>query len=355
MTPAPPQRRTCQNCNSMFLQPARPGRPSTMCSEDCKRAARRKNGAPPDLTRAETDMNETAENLNHVASNLLAAVQDRAPSAHLLHHITVLHRLIDDAEAAAVRRGRMQGNTWDTLAEPVGLSPERLRKRWTEAKLTRRLDTRRTAREALTALTQEARLPMNGATPSTATPRPPTQTPAQQLASAFSHLQRESGQTLKETAASSDVSPSYLSRILSGERNPTWTVAARLTHTYKANLEEIHDLWQAAQRPPDTEPPIQPPAPRHHNAAKRRFQVALRALYLAADRPTLYALRSATGNTLTVTTIGSALNGSTVPNWPTTSRLIAVLHGCPADLRPLWHAAYQPDDQGPHLPAGSFG
>ncbi|WP_159031855.1 hypothetical protein [Streptomyces lydicus] len=81
MTPAPVQRRTCQNCNTVFTLPARPGRPSTTCSEHCKLALRRKNPARPDLSMPEGDMDEAVEDLHRIVSDLLAAAQGRAPSA----------------------------------------------------------------------------------------------------------------------------------------------------------------------------------------------------------------------------------------------------------------------------------
>ncbi|ARF59089.1 helix-turn-helix domain-containing protein [Streptomyces gilvosporeus] len=360
MTPAAPQRRICQNCRASFVQPARPGRPSTMCSETCKRAARRKSLDPPDLSMPETDMDEAAEDLNRMASDLLAAVQGRTPSAHLLHHLTVLKRMVIDTEAAVVRRGRVQGDTWDTLAAPAGLSSERLRKKWTEETLTRRLDNRRAARGRGASALPAPRPSADAGPPHPAGTalRPPTHTPAQHLAGALTSLQRKTGRTLKDVAAASGISASHVSRILSGQRLPSWPVAERLARTCAGDPEELRALWEAAQRPPDPETCTRPPAPHHHDDAKRRFHTALRALYLAADRPHLWAIRRAAGNTLGVNRIARALNGTDVPDWHTTTRLVAALQGRPADLRPLWNAAYRPpppDAHGPHLPAGAFG
>ncbi|MFF2927190.1 helix-turn-helix domain-containing protein [Streptomyces celluloflavus] len=344
MTPAPPQRRICQNCSKVFLQPARPGRPSTMCSERCKRAARHKGLTLPDLSMPEADMDEAAEDLNRTVSDFLAAVQHRSPSAHLLHHITALNRMLTDAEAAVVRRGRVQGDTWNTLAAPAGLSPERLRKKWTEDSLARRLDNRRAAREHGTV----PRQPLC----------PATQTPGQHLAGALSFLQRKTGRTLKEIAADSDISASHISRILSGQRLPSWPIVERFARTCAGDLDELRDLWEAAQRPPDPEARARPPAPHHRRDAELRFHTALRALYLAADCPGYGAISRATGSALGVSEIARALSGAEVPDWYTTTRLVFALHGRPADLRPLWHAAYQPtppSDPEPRLPADAFG
>lgn len=50
---------------------------------------------------------------------------------------------------------------------------------------------------------------------------PPGQGPAAIIASALSHLQRKSGKTYKAIALDAQVDPSYISRILSGERMPS--------------------------------------------------------------------------------------------------------------------------------------
>ncbi|WP_079271443.1 helix-turn-helix domain-containing protein [Streptomyces lydicus] len=263
--------------------------------------------------------------------------------------------MLGDAEAAVIRRGRLQGDTWQTLATPAGLSPERLRKRWTEETVTRRLEKRRAGRRLTTRMTPPARPPEDD---TAMDQRPATVTPIQHLASALSFLQRQTGQTLKDTASDCGISASYISRILSGDRLPSWPVVAQIAHCCDGNLEELRDLWEAAQRPPDLEARARPPAPDQHEAARRCFLTALRALYLAADRPNLWSIRRATGSILSIAAIANALNGADIPDWPSTARLVFALHGRPADFRSLWHAANRPtppDDCGPRLSAGAFG
>jgi transcriptional regulator with XRE-family HTH domain len=308
-------------------------------------------------------MEEAGEDLHRAATVLLAAIQDRAPSALLLRHITDMTRLIGDTEAAVVRRGRMQGDTWQTLAGQAGLSSERLRKKWAEGVLTRRLDHRRTARDH----PPSAPSPPGSRTPThrdshaeSTTGCHAHTTPAQQLASALSFLQRRSEEPLKDTAARIGVSPSYVSRMLSGQRRPSWPVIERFARTYAADMAELRDLWEAAQRPPDPTISVRPPAPSTADDARIRFRTALRALYLAADRPDLWAIRNATANSVSISDITRVLTGSTACDWHTTSRCILALGGRPAELRSLWQAGATvqpppPPDAGPHLPAGSFG
>lgn len=357
MTPAPPSRRTCIKCKQPFLQETRRGRPHSTCIS-CRAAARQKNRNPPDLALPEADLNEAAEDLNRSASDFLAAAQQKTPTPLLLHRIKGLQQMVEDAEAAAIRRGRLQGDPWKVLAQPMNVSPERLRKKWTEEKLDRRLHRRRSNRDG-PASGARRRTPPEG---TTSPPRGPdvdcvpTMTPRFQFASALSCLQRQTGQTIKETASEAGVSASYLSRIVGGTRLPSWDIAERITNVCGGDLAELRDLWEAAQRPPAPDTDNRPPAPSQQQDAQRAFHAALRGVYLGANRPHLWALRHAMHDTVTISILARTLKGSYIPDWPVVARLVFALHGRPADLRPLWQAAYQdPPQEGPRLAAGSFG
>ncbi|MEU9490053.1 helix-turn-helix transcriptional regulator [Streptomyces decoyicus] len=357
MTPAPPSRRICVKCNQPFLQETRRGRPHSACPR-CRVAARKKDLPPPDLALPEADLNEAAEDLNRSASDFLAAVQQHAPTPLLLYRIKDLQQMVEDAEAAAIRRGRLQGDPWKVLAQPMNVSQERLRKRWTEDKLDRRLHRRRSNRER-SAATPHRQAPSKGAASPTTEAHGgcvPTMTPRFQFASAVSCLQRQTGWTIKETASEAGVSASYMSRIVNGTRLPSWGIVERIHEVCGGDLTELRDLWEAAQRPPAPDTDNRPPAPVQRQAAQNAFHAALRGLYLSADRPHLWALRHAMHDTVTISILARTLKGSYIPDWPVVARLVFALHGRPADLRPLWQAAYQdPPQEGPRLAAGSFG
>ncbi|MFF7705714.1 helix-turn-helix domain-containing protein [Streptomyces lydicus] len=359
MTPAPPSRRICIKCKQPFLQETRPGRPNSTCL-GCRAAARQKNLNPPDLGLSEADLNGAAEDLNRSASDFLEAVQQNTPTPLLLHRIKGIQQIIEDAEAAAIRRGRLQGDPWKALAQPMNVSPERLRKRWTEEKLDRRLHRRRNSRDGPALAVPSRRHPEGTTTP----PKErdvdcvPTMTPRFQLASALSCLQRQTSQTIKKTASEAGVSASYLSRILNGTRLPAWEIVERLTNVCGGDLAELRALWEAAQRPPAPDTDNRPPAPFQREEAQRAFHAALRGVYLGANRPHLWALRQAMHDTITIGTLARTLKGGYIPDWPVVARLVFALHGRPADLRPLWQAARQenpPDQNGPRLAADSFG
>ncbi|MBT1187231.1 helix-turn-helix transcriptional regulator, partial [Streptomyces sp. CJ_13] len=186
----------------------------------------------------------SAEALNKGASAYLAAAHTTPSSPALLAELGKFWVLVQDAEAALVHRGRLQGESWDNLANSTHVSKERLRKRWKALSLHHRVQ----KIQAQAARAAEAR----AAEPLPAVKHPvPSQTPGQQLAGALSFLQRKTGQTLAGTAALMEISPSYLSRIVNGQRNPTWPIVQRFASVCGGHLAELRDLWEAARRPPD--------------------------------------------------------------------------------------------------------
>ncbi|MFI6055968.1 helix-turn-helix domain-containing protein [Streptomyces violascens] len=274
----------------------------------------------------------------------------------------MLYRSLQDFTALNIGRGRARGQTWDQLGAPLGLSGERLRKKWPIGMITRRLDNYRAARAARQAgpanvspaVPSQRRPPTEDADKDsdTATAAPDAgaapfaaQTPPQQLASALSFLQRRTGKPLRQTAADTGISPSHLSRLLAGTRRPSWPVAKNLVTACDGDPHEVRRLWENAHRPTT---PLPAPAPPAANPAddpeQARIQLrdAVRGLYLAADRPDLRRIRAATANTLTSGHIECALAGPHLMGWSVTSRLVFALGGRPADLRPLWHTATRP-------------
>ncbi|MFC9227425.1 helix-turn-helix domain-containing protein [Streptomyces decoyicus] len=149
---------------------------------------------------------------------------------------------------------------------------------------------------------------------------------SRKLASALSHMQRSSGMTIHDAAQQADLSPSYVSRILAGDRVPNWPVVHMLATIFGGRAQELRTLWESAQG-------VAYPARQDVHSAAQRLQDALRGLYLAASCPELAGVR---GRGLTTQAAGEALRGEVVPDWPTTSALITWLGGHPADVRPLW-------------------
>jgi len=147
--------------------------------------------------------------------------------------------------------------------------------------------------------------------------------PAAALASALSHLHRQSGTTHKALGDRVGVDPSYISRVISGERIPSWEVTRKLAQALETGPEEILPLWRAARG--------------YDAASTSDLQAALRGLHTAAGRPKTEALKAKTH--LTDEQITNAFTGSTLPDWETTATLVNALHGQCDLIRPLWDAA----------------
>ncbi|MFJ7069698.1 helix-turn-helix domain-containing protein [Streptomyces sp. NPDC101115] len=348
------QTRQCSHCGKDFQYAVRRGRPNAFCSPLCRSAARSSSAEPPDLTRHDADLTLTTENLQHASTKLLAASQYHGDSASLMRQITDMRRLLDDAEAAVVARGRARGDSWKEIAQAAGCGAERLRKKWTQDTVTRRLTRVRqggTGRPGelggLVGLTERVDRGDDG-------DHSPTQTPAEQLAAALKCLHRSTGRPIKETALKVGVSPSYVSRILAGTRRPAWSVVERFADACDGNLLALRDLWETAQRQPDLD---REPAPEDPEVAADKFLTALRAHYLAAGRPDLWTIQrlASAGRKPTINEIALVLNGLQIPSWETTAKIVFALGGRPAELRPLWQAAVSPPLSHSNLPASAFG
>ncbi|MCG8971331.1 helix-turn-helix transcriptional regulator [Streptomyces sp. CL12-4] len=153
------------------------------------------------------------------------------------------------------------------------------------------------------------------------------------LASALSHLHRSSDLTIRDVGEQTSLSPSYVSRILSGERTPTWPVVCALTALFGGDPAELSVLFESAHGKV-------PPAQYAITDAVARLHAALRGLHLAAGRPQFGVVRRASHGALSVQEIHDILDGVLVPGWEQTSALVTALGGWPADVRPLWQAVH---------------
>ncbi|MFF3343167.1 helix-turn-helix domain-containing protein [Streptomyces flavidovirens] len=161
--------------------------------------------------------------------------------------------------------------------------------------------------------------------------------PAATLALAFSHLQRSSHKSIRALSDEVGVSPSYISRILTGDRCPSWRIAHRLTQSCGGDPADIRPLWDTTRG--------------HRVPEPDQLTAALRGLYLSAARPPLARVRSQSGNRLSVEHIHAVLNGSEIPPWETVDQLVGALHGQPQVFRPLWDAARNAQPTEPSHPA----
>nr|WP_268257317.1 helix-turn-helix domain-containing protein [Streptomyces longispororuber] len=279
-----------------------------------------------------------------------AAVEQQG-SAALLAHSASLARQLEDFEAAVIRRGRAQGESWEELASHLSISAERLRKKWSSDKLNRRLEQRasRTTSSASNPLSGPASLPRQRpggplgpppadvadpdsdppGTAAGATPR----SPHQHLAAALSFLQTQGDRPLRVLEGHAGISPSYVSRVLAGERRPSWPVTMALAEACGEPPSTLYPLWRVAHGQP-----VDVRVTTAEQAAEE-FHRFLRSLHLAAALPGPDCLARLSRRHLSPSDITQVLEGRSVPDWPTAARLVVALQGRPADIRPLWHAA----------------
>uniref|UniRef100_A0AAU1UML0 Helix-turn-helix transcriptional regulator n=1 Tax=Streptomyces sp. NBC_00119 TaxID=2975659 RepID=A0AAU1UML0_9ACTN len=322
---------TCRHCHTPLPQASGPGRKREYCNADCRRRAQRDRDGASVRARSSLPLGaRLAEDLQALATALLQGEYDEQPLEELLHCAAELAKEVDYYVAAAVQDARSRGADWERVAAAAGISATTARNRWAESEVRRRLQRRAADR----ALSRAAAVPAASREGEAGQPRSQTAARASaKLAAALSHLHETSGLTIREVAERTGVSPSYVSRILSGERTPTWQVVGELAELCGGDPMELSVLWESMHGL--TAPP-RPAIP----GAVARLQAALRGLYLAAGRPDIEQLRRASHGVLTAQSIQHMLGGELVPAWPATSALVTALGGWPADVRPLWEAVH---------------
>ncbi|MFD4955179.1 helix-turn-helix domain-containing protein [Streptomyces sp. NPDC058451] len=106
------------------------------------------------------------------------------------------------------------------------------------------------------------------------------------LATVLSSLQRASGLSVRALAIRSNVSPSFLSRLMSGERFPAWKYVAAIARACGADPEVLRKVWEASNARRDSQP------------RPASLASALRFLHLRAGSPTPWAIAITSGNQL---------------------------------------------------------
>ena len=349
MTPKAPGPAHCLNpgCGNLIDRSAGSGRPRHYCSDACGRAYRRarEKSPTPDALAHNDFAHQVADDLARVITHMLHLTRAQQPLAALTLLRTVEADL-EDLKAGLVQQARDQRQKNADIAQCLGLLPEQLSRKLSADTVRRRMDSRPLRTRTRVRLPRQAALPPATAPRTVSAPRIPGPRrltagggeatvsrardpdrhpagPASVLTRALSHLQRLSGKTLRELADETDVSASYVSRVLSGERCPSWKVARLLTLACGGDPAEIQPLWAAARG--------QAPTQRQSRPA------ALRGLHLAAARPRADQLGEHTR--LTPHAITGMFNGTALPSWEDVEELAHALNAEAQPLRPLWNAA----------------
>ncbi len=334
----------CAQCGRRFRQRTGPGRKKNYCQVSCRRRAQRlrdreASAAPPPVVAPSSWGRvvvssgwgqQVADDNLVLAARLAEAERERVPLADLLAHADRLSRNVAYYVAAAVQDARASGTEWVRVAQAAGVSVETARAKWNEQKVKRLLTDR----------DQRSPAPLHHAEPPRGVPEATEQEPPfpdgsgaagarRQLAAALCGLQQKSAVTLQEAAQQAKLSPSYVSRILAGNRLPAWPVVYMLATIFRGSAGDLKFLWERAQG-------ACPPPRQSVTGAAAQLQSALRGLYLAAGEPDLRCLVEESEESLTAETVQEVLDGDLIPHWRTVEELVVRMGGDAAPIRPLW-------------------
>ncbi|MFJ6792074.1 helix-turn-helix domain-containing protein [Streptomyces angustmyceticus] len=282
-----------------------------------------------------------------------------ATPLEMLQICVALRRDLEDITAVAVRQALADGAAWKDVAKVMGAAESTLKTNYSLERVDKMLKARMARGPARP---RQPAVPENrdDASPSSTHPLLPGQA-GYPLSCALSYLRRTSKTTVGSLAYLTGVSASYIYRITSGERTPTWEVTKRFALACEADPEDLMFLWNRAHR-------LETPPARDRAEAVRTLQAALRGLYLAAASPGLPRLPKTVHLTSRAAEALLATSSEAPPTahylrWPVVRDLTAALQGDPQAIRPLWEQIESPppdadrgsDGDGPSWPAAAFG
>lgn len=331
---------TCSICGAE-RQPQFTGRPGEYCSTRCRQKAARLRQAGtrlPDTEQSDQALRANLRSIQAAADGLLQSLdlqdQDVAEPLALMVRLQVL---TEHLTPHMVSRTKERGATWEKIGALLGMSKDTVRKKFPPP-------ARRSARRAAALNSPPLLPPVHGrdsgppsddssAGPPTTAIAPAAATDAvsaaglhSDLASVLSSLQRASGLSLRALASRSNISPSFLSRMMIGERFPAWKNVAAIARVCGADPEVLRQVWEASNARRDRQP------------SDLSLAAALRFLHQRAGSPTPWAIAVTSAHELEQDHITALLNGTTCGTWPDVERLVQLLDGEPTFFRPLWEA-----------------
>ncbi|WP_371103196.1 helix-turn-helix domain-containing protein, partial [Streptomyces sp. PU_AKi4] len=383
----------CEFCGSPLTGGPVKGRPRKYCGNTCRQAAhRRRTHTGPATGTAAQDRTTphsahpepavvpapavrttpTARVTGHIPSTgdeLLAEIardiQEGArdltrllPSLggeEPLQRIVQLQEQLDGLTAAAVGRARYRRVTWAAISSILGISEDTARHRYTDRYVLRRLARFNRSETALTSLARLFASPT--ASPHDSPPAGDTgsesgdaggdrgdgseqQTaPIESSGAAYNRLSpilsmliRTAQLTNKEVGSRIGCSASYMSRILSGERVPTWEMTRRFAQACGADPEVLRTVWESEKLRQKTGSLTAPAIPQDDAptpSAAEQLRTAIRTLHLRAGRPAPSDIAVASRWILTAETVASLLEASVLPPHDVLQTFVRLLGGDP--------------------------
>ncbi|WSQ15208.1 helix-turn-helix domain-containing protein [Streptomyces sp. NBC_01231] len=376
---------TCEYCGAALAGGPVKGRPRKYCGDPCRQAAhrRRLHGAgaptaapypaqadipaePRPVPRASPASRAVAHGpsagddfLTEIAKDIQDSARDLArllPSfdgEEPLRRIVQLHEQLDGLTAGIVGRARYRRVTWATISSILRVSEDTARHRYTERYILRRLARFNRSGAVLTSLpglfsstvSHNAASPDasasggdaadescdpgtdHGEGPDQSTPIEPTGAAYNRLSPILSMLIRTAQLTNKEVSSRIGCSASYLSRILSGERVPTWNLTRKFAQACGADPEVLRTVWESEKlseksRAPATPDPDAPPPP-----AAEQLRAAVHTLHLRAGRPAPNDIAVASRWLLSASAVASILEATILPHRDILQTFVRVLGG----------------------------
>ncbi|MFJ8510191.1 helix-turn-helix domain-containing protein [Streptomyces avermitilis] len=313
------------------------GRRRHYCSTACRRRAQRDRQArkAPAVAQQGPLGASVAAEVHRLAQQLLDSEMRQEELGTLLERAEAIRRELDIYTAAAVQDARHRGEKWESVARAAHVAAETARARWGRERVARMMDLHANEKRAAPARwrgSQPARL-ADGPEDTLGDHSAEVVSPAGQLASALTHLQAASCLTIREVADSTMLSPSFISRVLSGDRLPTWDLTCSLALLFGADPADLRVLFESAHGM--TVHGRQPVA-----TAIAQLHAAVRGLYLAAKSPTADRIERLSSKAVSALTARRVLAGIDVPEWEVLSALVCALGGHPHDFKPLWEAVH---------------
>ncbi|MFE0083377.1 helix-turn-helix domain-containing protein, partial [[Kitasatospora] papulosa] len=233
---------------------------------------------------------DIAEDAVVVTDNLLRRAFDptTTTTSELLHLFGTLADLLEAGTAALVVGHRSAGLPLSDLAPDLHLSEDRIRKKYDPRTIDRQLAARaRPLRTPRTAVTTEA--------DDVPTTKDLLRLPRQRLACALTRMWKQSRVPQAALARHMNIDPSYVSRMLSGERDVALHHVKSIAEKCGGDIDLVMPLWEAANSVESTTDPA---------LALRAY---LRALHYAAGSPSNARILASTQRALTKGEVRRAL------------------------------------------------
>ncbi|MEE1931263.1 helix-turn-helix transcriptional regulator [Streptomyces sp. TRM 70351] len=267
------------------------------------------------------------------------ASSENASAEELLQKAAGLHALFEDVIATLVVRQRSEGKPLDELAVILERSADRLRKKYPPQDIDRTITKRSRPRRPA------SKLPSPTEPPDPPDPQPLQRLPRQRLASALTRAWQISGLTQAVLADRMGIDPSYVSRLLSGERDASWKHVKLICDVCQADTALMQSLWDAANGDG---------VPRPSDNPARDLRTYLKALLYAAGSPSSETVLASAQHTISATALHLALEGPGVPPRAVVKQLAVTLQSQPDTALALWSRAHGHTETC-SVSAGAFG